>query len=1038
MNIVKFAISRPVAVTVILILIVLFGVISLTRLPYQLTPNVSNPEISVMTRWSGATPYEVESEVVEPQERVLKNIENLEEYESTSSTGSGRITLRFKLGTDLQKAILDVSNKLNEVRSYPENVEKPVIRATGESVPPAVWLMVQTVEGNDRDIATYQTFLDNEVTEHFERIEGVSELFIRGGVPDELHITLDPDRLAAFGLTIDSVANTITRSNYDISAGSLDLGRRTYRARTASKFVTLSDLENIVLISDGEKRVMLKDVAKITRASQKKTSLGIFMGKPGISIGIRPEVNTNIVEMTDRVEAKMHELNEQLLKKHGIQMVWNYDQRPYILGAIDLVKQNILYGAILAFIVLLLFLRAITPTLIVAIAIPMSVIGTFIVLDLMGRSLNIISLAGISFSVGMLVDSAIVVLENIDRHRRMGKKIALAAYDGTNEVWGALLISALTTIAVFVPIIFLSDEAGQLFRDIAIAVTASLTISLFISILAIPMLWRAMMSRTRGERKPLKIDSKLISFGNKLSDFFMKGVDLTLRNNATKLSVIMGFTAISVITAWLMMPKMEYLPEGNRNLVQNIFITPPGLAYKEVEQMGYAMFRQLEPHLNRDHDGVPAISRAYFVGGGSFVFLGAASSYEDRAAELIPLLRKVTNQFPGVNAITKQAGVFERRFGTSRSVSVDVSGENMDAVTDLARKIMGATYKHIDGVQIRPVPTLDMIYPEITIRPNDDRLKANNLDARSLGVAADVLLDGRKISEFQGDGIKKIDIILKSKDSDIKTPEDLANAQFATPKGNILSISDLATVELGQGMSEIRHFNGDRTISLFVSPPKEITIQEVMEIIDKKVVPSVKDDDSLQVRLSGTADRLMQTVGQLKWNFILAVVITYLLMAAMFGNFIYPIVILFTVPLATMGGFLGLKLTNMFIAYQPLDILTMLGFIILVGVVINNTILIVHQALNFLHFDGLDPISSIKESVKSRLRPIYMSTLTSVFGMIPLVIMPGPGSEMYRGLGSVITGGLMVSTIFTIFVTPALLSYILRKKEKITFEESEI
>jgi HAE1 family hydrophobic/amphiphilic exporter-1 len=661
--------------------------------------------------------------------------------------------------------------------------------------------------------------------------------------------------------------------------------------------------------------------------------------------------------------------------------------------------------------------------MVVSIAIPMSVVGTFIVLDAMGRSLNIISLAGISFAVGMLVDSAIVVLENIDRHKLMGKPFHIAAYEGTLEVWGALVISALTTIAVFAPIIFLADDAGQLFKDIAIAVTAAIAFSLFISVLAIPMLWRQTMRLGRAREKPSFIAQKLGSFGSIARDFFMRLLGLVLKNHLTRLGSVGALIAVSAAFVWITFPKLEYLPEGNRNLVQNMFVLPPGLSYEEIEAVGYSIFDKIKPYMDEEKDGYPQVSRAFFNAGGSWMFLGALSADQDRAGELIDLFRPIVNSFPGIRAITKQAGVFESGMGTSRSVNVDVTADTIEEIAIYAERLMNAIGEEISGSQVRPVPSIELIYPEVTITPKSDRLKAVGMDARSLGIAADVLLDGRKVSEYQGAGVKKIDLVLKTPESVITAPEDLGRSPIATPRGQIVPLGELGEVKLGQGVTEIRRFQGKRTITLQVSPPRDITIQEAMERIDEIAPQVLAGSNSAQTRLSGTADKLTQTVDALKWNFVLAVVITYLLMSALFGNFLYPFIILFTVPMATAGGFLGLKMTNWFLTPQPLDILTMLGFIILVGVVVNNAILIVHQSLNFIRNEGMEHIAAIKEAVRVRLRPIYMSTLTSVFGMLPLVLSPGPGSEMYRGLGSVITGGLMVSTIFTVFVIPSLLSY---------------
>jgi HAE1 family hydrophobic/amphiphilic exporter-1 len=1036
-GLVGFAISRPVAVTVGLILILLFGGIGLSQLPQQLTPNVTQPEISVSTTWTGATPYEIEREIIEPQQDMLKNIKGLEEYEASARNGRGRITLRFELGTNLQDAFLDVSNKVNEVRGYPENVDRPVIRATGETASPVIWMMVQTLEGNDRDISTYGTFLEDYVLEHLERVEGVGELFVRGDVAQELHVVVDPMQLAAHGLTVDAVSSAIARENIDISAGTLDLGKRTYRVRTAGRYESAEALERLVLLSDGQRQLLLGDVADIKKGHARPRGLALFMGQRGVAVGVRPDADANVVAMTDRVEAVVEELNAGIMADAGIYFRWAYDQRPYILGAIDLVKQNIAIGGLLAVMVLLIFLRAITPTAAVAIAIPMSIIGTFIVLYALDRSLNIISMAGISFAVGMLVDSAIVVLENIDRHRLMGKRYAQAALDGTQEVWGALIISALTTIAVFAPIIFLEDEAGQLFRDIALAVTAAVSFSLFISVFAIPMIWRQMMRLSRHESHQEREHKSLFDrIGSRLSAFFMALVDRSLKSHISRLGTVAGLVGFAVIAIWLLFPKMEYLPEGNRNMIQNIFIPPPGLSFEEIETIGHTLFDQVMPYVGEDKDGVPAIQRSFFIGADSFMFMGAATVDEDRAHELIPFFKPIVNSIPGLMAITRQAGVFERGLGQSRSIDVDISGGSMADLAGVAGGLFGQIREGLEGAQVRPVPSLDMLYPEVNLIPRADRVRAAGMDTRSLGIAADVFLDGRKVSEFPSDGAKQIDVILKASEADIRSPEALSRALIATPNAGVMPLSQLAHVKLGQGVTEIRHFQGRRTLTLRVSPPQTITIQEAMEWLEQEILPTAELKEGMAINLAGTADQLTETVGALKWNFILAVVITYLLMAALFGNFIYPVIILFTVPLATAGGFIGLKMTNLLIAPQALDILTMLGFIILVGIVVNNAILIVHQSLNFIRYQGMEHVAAIKEAVRTRLRPIYMSSLTSIFGMLPLVVMPGPGSEMYRGLGSVITGGLLFSTLFVIFVIPPLLSYVIGMEKNSTDEEN--
>ena len=475
MDLIKFSIKIPVTIIVSVLIVVLFGFISLGNLPYQLTPNVSKPEIKITTVWPGATPYEIEREIIEEQEDALKSLNNLIEYESSSKDNMGEITLTFKLGTDIRVALQDVSNKLNEVSSYPDNVDEPIIETATAS--PIIWMMLQTLDENKRHIDEYKTFFDDEIKPLIKRVDGVSGTMGGGGREQEMHINLDVTKLAAFNLTIPQVIDILQKENVDISAGTQNMGRRSYRIRTVHKFATPEDIKNIILVSNREQRVTVADIATVDLGYETASSVAMYLGKDGIFLGVQPSSDANIVQLTNDVEKVVNELNDTLLKKEGLNIKWIYDQRPYIVGSVDLVQQNIIIGGLLAVFVLILFLRAISPTAVVAVAIPISVVGTFIILSWMDRSLNTISLAGISFAVGMLVDSAIVVLENIDRHRKEGMSVADAAYKGASEVWGALIASASTTMAVFLPIIFLEDEAGQLFKDIAIAATASCFIS---------------------------------------------------------------------------------------------------------------------------------------------------------------------------------------------------------------------------------------------------------------------------------------------------------------------------------------------------------------------------------------------------------------------------------------------------------------------------------------------------------------------------------------------------------------------------------
>ncbi|MCC6153617.1 MAG: efflux RND transporter permease subunit [Candidatus Hydrogenedentes bacterium] len=1036
MDIIKTSIENPVSVIVGVLLVTLFGIISLLRMPYQLAPRVEEPVIEVETTWPGATPYEIERDIVEEQEKVLKGIPGLYEMESSSFNSRASIDLRFTLGTDIDEALLRVSNKLDEVPEYPENVDKPVVNAQGTETSPVVWMVMRTREGNPEHIYHYLTYFENEIRQHFERIDGVADLWSSGGVEKQMQVLVEPDKLAAHQLTIDSVIGALRAENANVSAGLLGVGRRDIRIRTVAEFRSVEDIRDVVLRSDGERRVTVGDVAHVEIGYQKLSTPTFADGEPAISCGISPEPGVNVLELTDKVEAVFNELNEGKLKDAGLELEWVSDQRPYINGAIELVRHDVIVGGWLAVAVLLIFLRSVAPTLVVSSSIPICIIGTFIFIYSSGGTLNVVSLAGLAFSVGMFVDNSIVVLENIDRHRLMGKSPADSAYEGTKEVWGAVVASSLTNVAVFLPIVFLQQEAGQLFREIAVAISAGVMISLLVCATVIPALskqvysWR-IANRLDLTKSKFDIFGKFGAFGTAVCMKLLHGT--VMRNSITRVVSVVALTGAAGVATYLMFPKMEYLPEGNRDIIFNQIIPPPGLSYEARAEIGRQFYEYLKPYYQDGHEGYPAVGSMFFMGRGSTLFCIVRSADPARARELVPLCQKAIASIPSVFGVSSQASILQSGRGRGRAIDVDISGEKLEDLIASASALRAAVLNQITDSQVRPRPALEVMFPEVRFVPSRDRLRAVGMTAQQLGTNIDVLMDGREIGDYKQEGEKKIDLVLKVADVDVATPEEVSASMIATPLGTTIPVSSLADLVETQGMTELRHLERNRTITLSVTPPFSITIQEAMEKIQDEIVPALRDSGQVKdvdIFYSGTADKLLDTRNAVKWNFLLAAMITYLLMAALYGNFIYPLIIMFTVPLAGAGGFLGLMLVNRFIHAQSLDILTMLGFIILVGAVVNNAILIVHQALNNIRIEGMDYDKAIEDSVRTRLRPIYMSATTSCFGMLPLILWPGPGSELYRGIGAVVIGGIALSTVVTVFLIPPMLSWFIRMEKR--------
>lgn len=1032
MDSIRYAIEKPITVAVAVILILLFGLIGLSKLPKQLTPDVEKPKISVRTLWPGATPYEVEQEVIEKQEESLKGLQGLEKMESASYNNYGEITLTFPVGSDLDAALLRVSNKMNEVGSYPDNVQNPSIEASGAQSNPVMWVMLKTLPDNPRHINTYRSYFENELRQHIERVEGVGALFVGGGTETEVHIEIDPEKMARNKLTIDQVTARIRGANRNVSAGVLGIGKKDYRIRTVSQFQTPEEALNTVIFDDGLKRVYLRDIATAYYGYETVQFSVQQNGDDVIAIGIRKEEGANVVAVVERVLSVIDEMNGKMLKDQGLRLHCVYEDASYILKAIELVKQNVIVGGILAVVVLFTFLRSISATLTTAVAIPVSIIGTFIFLWIFGRNLNVVSLAGISFAVGMLVDNAIVVLENIDRHRSLGKSAFRSAYDGALEVQGAIFASTATTVAVFLPVIFIQEEAGQLFRDIAIAITFAILFSFLVSIAVIPTI----MNRLYGyAKKPVQEKTGIVyAFGAFIHLNIMRIAGFFLQNWLTRIFCVLAFTGIAVVIVLGLAPKAEYLPQGNRNLVINILIPPPGSSVEKRKAVGDFIREETRPYFQEEwKDGVPRISDMWYVGTEQLSLVGAVSAHETEAGGLIPLFTRIIRQIPDMFGVSFQAGIFQDDLGGSRTIDVDITGDDLDRIIAAGGQLYGAIMGAMQGTQVRPIPSLETAYPEANFIPQKEMLAASGLTENDLGVYVDVLMDGRKIDEFRPEGDRQLDMVLKGPKDRVATPEALLNTPLVNPYGSLVRVGDVARLVYTQGMTQVNHLERKRHVRLQVTPPETIPLQEAIDVISQTVIRPMQEAGRLpgvEIGIGGNADKLTQTRNALQWNFLLAVAITYLLMAALFENFFYPLIIMFTVPLAAAGGFIGLRLVDAYVAPQGFDVVTMLGFIILVGTVVNNAILIVHQSLNNVRYEGFSGVEAVRESVRTRIRPIFMSAATSVFGMLPLALSTGAGSELYRGLGSVILGGLALSTVFTLFVIPALLAFFIGFEKK--------
>ncbi len=1157
MDVVRYAISKPVTVTVGVILLVMFGLIGLGAIPIQLTPTVDRPQITITTEWPGRSPSEIVDEITREQEKRLKNISGLKSMRSISREGTAEITLEFYLDKDIDRAMQDVSDALRQVPDYPEEVEEPFIKAAEGAAENAIaWIIIDVKpearhKHPDFDITTIFYAMDKEVKPYLERIDGVAEVNIYGGRDREVRVLLDPTAVAQRGLNPLSIIDALRNENRNVSGGTSAEGKRDYRIRVVGKFEREEDiLDTVIAYRDG-KPVYVRDVGTVEIGHVKQRGFVRSMGVPCLAMNVIRQTDANVVDVMEDLRARLDEVQANILPNldpsvgDDLRLRQVYDETTYIESAISLVTQNLYIGGGIAALVLLLFLRSVVSTGVIALAIPISVIGTFLLLLAMGRTLNVISLAGLAFAVGMVVDNAIVVLENIYRHLQQGVRPMEAAYRGGKEVWGAILASSLTTIAVFIPVLTIQEEAGQLFRDISLAMAGAVALSLMVSITVIPT------ACSRWLRPPPSHEAPLLTawhslfglaglFGNVVNRFagsvrWMMG---GWRGATIRPAVILVMTAISIVGALVLMPPLDYLPAGNRNLVFGGLLIPPGLSVREQVDYAERIEAQITPYAEANINdpasvaSLPPIPRGwgpnsglapfdpvpvgdFFIGafqGG--MFIGANSQDEQVVIPVGQLLTNAMNTIPDSFGGASQTSLFGGGVGGGNTIDLEISGPRLDRVVAAASEMMNTAVGLYTYGNVSPDPSnYNLQEQEWRIRLTRQGRELG-LTTADLGTAVRALFDGAYAGEMILDG-DTADIVLLPKGGRLDYREQMAEIPLATRSGRIVPADTVAEIVSGLAPQQIQRIEELPSVTLRIRPPAGRALEEVMNEIREQIIAPAEQaglvDSTMRVRLEGTAAKLDEVNaslfgrptgpassthltlgvlavfivsagalglagfviwrsvnrGELKllygaagavllgvvlallaWTitvepqlltarFIWALVVTYLLMAALFESFLYPFVIMFSVPLAVVGGFAGLAMVHWYtvrdptIAPQQLDVLTMLGFVILIGVVVNNAILIVHQALNFMRGEAeteeppMPAHAAIERSIATRIRPIFMSTTTSVGGMLPLILFPGAGSEMYRGLGSVVVGGMLVSTMFTLVLVPLMFSLVL-------------
>jgi HAE1 family hydrophobic/amphiphilic exporter-1 len=1061
MNFIETAVRWRHGTFVLFCLLTMFGFIALFRLPLELQPGGDRPEITISTPYIGAAPAEVEDLITRPIEDRLEEIEGVQEITSQSLPGFSTITLQFEWGTDVDARQLDVLNKLQQVPELPEEAGESDVQVASGNNNPMMWIVLKPKSGYQTDSNRYRDLIEEIVEPALRRVESTSRFFIVGGQEREVEVLVDPKALSDRNLTLDNVTDTLRTNNRDIRGGPLVLGKREYQVRTVNRAQELEQLETFVLRRDEAGTVYLRDVATVKMGRKFQDSVFLFNDVPSAGIGIIRRVGANVPQVSQGVRAALASLQAQFDRQNqGVEFEIAYDESTYIDQSVSNVRGDLIVGGMLAIAVLLLFLGSLRTVLVVAISIPIAMIIVFIISAVLGRSLNIISLAALGFAAGMVVDNAIVVIENIFTHMQHGKTRLRATIDGTQEVGGAILAATLANVAVFAPLVLVTGEVSALFVDMAITITAAAVLSMFASLTLLPMLASLFLNPAEAqqtfqlgdasaaeqvqgnwlERSVMRTSLVFRRLQSKVERLLLSTVGWALGPHHIKRRLaLLSVPIVLLVSSIVLLPPADYLPEGNLNFVFWLTETFPGTSVPEAVELSAPARTFLQQQ--------PEIASTFFAHFPQFRGIGISLRPEAATGSgLAEMQQRLTAQsfgYPGYKFM------FPIRFpifnDPGKSFEVQIIGPDLNQLNQLEQQLI-QQISALPGVANARSDSISGA-PQLQVIPDRIRLAEVGLSESEVGAMVEAALGGRLASEFV-DGKEELDVTVQLQDVFVETPEQLRQLSLyssrippaqatatqdqetgeqplgVTSSGGRVQLADMATVRETTGPGVINHVDLERSTTLTVSLTPTAPLGQLVNQTETQILAPLqaKLPPEFRVELAGSADRLAETVGQLASAFVFSVIITYLLLIALYRSFLYPLVIMATVPMGLTGALLSLVVINWIPGViVPLDMITGLEFLILTGVVVNNAILIVERTIQ-LQEEGQKYDESLYNATRDRLRPIFMSAGTSVLGMIPLAIFPGQGSELYQGLGVALTGGLAFSTLLTPTVVPALMA----------------
>lgn len=1035
MNLPKFSINRPVATSMLFIALIVIGLVSYQGLGLDLLPDMSFPVSAIMVSYPGAAPEEMEALVTIPLEEAVSTVHRVDTINSISQEGSTVLLLSFQWGTNMDIAILEVREKIDQVKGIlPEGASDPSVIKFDPSMMPIMVLGINSEQYSLHELDRFARLL---LKPRLERIDGIASASVSGGLEREILVSVDNEKLKANSLTLDQVVMALRSENINLPAGTLREGNIDFLIRTLGRFESIADIKNVIISTVRGNQIPLKEIARISDTFKKQQTVAYINGYPSISLSLQKESGTNTVIVANRVNSELNTIKDKGILPGDTKAIAVFDSSDFIKKTVKEVYDTLLIGAVLTMLVLYAFLRSIKSTLIIGFSIPISVISTFTLLYFAKLTLNMMTLGGLALGIGMMVDNSIVVLENVFRHRELGKDAALAAELGANEVADAITASTLTTIAVFLPVVYVSGIAGELFKTMGLTITFSLLMSLFVALTLVPMLFsrsrnRRILSASNdaADRSPsLTLAAQKANkrgFFNTVRREYGYLIDWALRHRGIMVLMIIAILTLSFTL--LPLVGTEFFPvidQGNFSI--NISL-PVGTNFE--------VTREITKEIEKVVRSIPEIENVFTTvgSGGNMDIEGAGGNSAAIMATLVEKAKRERGNSDIIVELRDRIGEYpdtqihfsEQNFSlaSGAALTINISGDSLGELDFIANTIM-SLLSEVEGI-CDLQSSVEEVRPELHITIDREKVNLYGLSAGQVASNVQDALLGKVAGYFQ-EGGEHHNITVKLEKGGSGELQELENMMISSNYGLQVPLKEIARVEVGVGPQGINRENQQRQVQVTGNVSGRflgIVIQEAQQKLNSLVLP-----EGYHYTFAGEQEEMVKSFQELFFALILSVLLVYMIIAAQFESLLFPFAVIFSVPFSFIGVIIALILFG-----TSLNVLSLIGLIMLAGIVVNNAIVLI-DCINQLRKSGLGRNEAVIKAGETRLRPILMTTLTTVLALVPMAVGLGEGAEMRVPLAVTIIGGLTSSTFLTLVFIPVLYTYLddLARKINIQF-----